>query len=142
MREFKAIGGIYICNKDSEEFLSVQGAEAITLDSFTILFRRGPSRSVVYEELFHAEQFRNGKITGTQQNRLECEIEAQKYLLENADKFKLTKPEIVQTKDMLVVYTQKLSEQKGRIRDPISFPDDRTPFPPSKRYAPRCHYNP
>ena len=113
MREFKRIGGMYICNEDSEEFLSAQGAEAITLDGFTILFRRRPSRSAVYEELFHAEQFRNGRITGTQRNRYECEIEAQKYLLENAHRFKLTEPEIVQTKEMLDTYSKILSEQKG-----------------------------
>ncbi|MBQ9438124.1 MAG: hypothetical protein IJU50_07300 [Lachnospiraceae bacterium] len=112
MREFKSIGGKYICNEESEAFLSVQGAEAIALDGYTILFRRKPTRSAVYEELFHTEQFRSGKIDGTPKNRCECEIEAQKYLLDNAKGLQLTEPEIEQTKRALEWYTQKLSEAK------------------------------
>ncbi len=113
MRDFKRIGGKYICNNDTEDFLSAQGAEAITLDGYTILFRRRPTRSAVYEELFHAKQFRDGKINGSLRNRYECEIEAQKHLLENSEKFELTETEIAQTKASLNMYVKKLSEQRG-----------------------------
>lgn len=113
MHEFKEIGGKYICNKETEEFLSLQKAEAMTIDGFTILFSRRPSRAAVYEELFHAKQFRNGKINGSFENMLTCEVEAQEYLLNNAKILELTDPEIIQTRQALEWYRQKLTELKG-----------------------------
>ena len=113
MREFKSIGGKYYNDEQTEEFLSLQGAEASTLDGFTILLRKKPSRAAVYEELFHAKQIREGKYDGSLMNRIECEIEAQLYLLENAESFELTAPEIQQTKEALDGYKKILEEQKG-----------------------------
>ena len=117
MHEFKAIGGKYICNKESEEFLEAQEAEASALDGYTILFRRKPTRSAVYEELFHTSQYREGKIDGTLKNRIKCEIEAQEYLLKNAEAFQLTEPEIIQTQKALHMYQLELSNWKGGSYD-------------------------
>lgn len=117
MREFKSIGGKYVCNEESEAHLSKFGAEASTLDGYTILFRKRPSRSAVYEELFHAKQFRDGKVDGTYKNRLECEIEAQVYLLDNAALLQLTDSEIVQTKRALEVYRKELQKCKEDSHD-------------------------
>ncbi len=113
MREFKDIGGKYICDEHSEAHLSKSGAEATALDGYTILFRRKPGRAAVYEELFHTKQFRDGKIDGTLKNRLECEIEAQQYLLDNVSELGLTEPEIVQTQIALETYRRELSKMKG-----------------------------
>ena len=63
--------------------------------------------------MFHTKQYRDGKIDGTIKNRLECEIEAQLYLLENSERFELTKPEINQTKRALETYKIELSKMKG-----------------------------
>ena len=113
MREFKKNGGTYIANKESEVFLNAKKVEACTLNSTTILFRRRPTRAAVYEELFHVEQFRMGKIDGTIINAYENEIEAQRYLLEHAEELELTMPEIKKTKEALEWYEMKLENLKG-----------------------------
>ncbi len=119
MREFKSVGGKYVCNDESEAHLTKYGAEASTLDGYTILFRKRPSRSAVYEELFHAKQFRDGKVDGTHKNRIECEIEAQIYLLDNATSLKLTEPEITQTQKALDVYRKELQKWKEDSHDDL-----------------------
>ncbi len=113
MRKFKEIGGMYICNKDSEEYLKKKKAEACTIDGYTIVFKRRPTRVAVHEELFHAKQYREGKIDGSRRNRIECEIEAQKYLLENAEILELSRTEVEQTKKLLKEYEEILSKLKG-----------------------------
>lgn len=113
MKDFKASGGKYIANDESERFLDAQGAEAITLNATTILFRKRPTRSAVYEELFHVKQFRDGLIDGTIRNAYECEIEAQVYLLDNSEKLELTESEIMQTQKALDRYRELLNKMKG-----------------------------
>lgn len=113
MKEFKTSGGKYISNEESEAFLDIQEAEACALNATTILFRRRPTRSAVYEELFHVQQYREGKIDGSIINAYENEIEAQKFLLENAIEFQLTQVEINQTSDMLVWYEENLRKMRG-----------------------------
>lgn len=113
MKDFKAAGGKYIANAESEKFLDAQGAEASTLNATTILFRKKPTRAAVYEELYHINQFRSGKIDGTARNAYECEAEAKAYLLENAEAFQLTEAEINQTKEALIWYQKKLKTMKG-----------------------------
>ena len=117
MKEFKNEGGIYQSDEDSERFLDIQGAEACTLNEKTILFRRRPSRSAVYEELFHVSQYKEGKIDGTITAMLLCEIEAQEYLLKNAIEFKLTDREIIQTPNALSWYREQLDQMKGDNKD-------------------------
>ncbi len=113
MREFKKRGGAYLANKESEEFLISKNVEACTLNATMILFRRRPTRAAVYEELYHVEQFREGKIDGTIINAYENEIEAQRYLLSNIKEFELTEAEVKRTQKALEWYTEKLSELKG-----------------------------
>jgi len=67
----------------------------------------------VYEELFHAKQYREGKINDTDLSVILCEIEAQEYLLENAEELQLTQPEISQTQDALAWYKERLKVLKG-----------------------------
>lgn len=117
MREFKKIGGKYVSSKESEEYLQKKNAEAITVDGYTIVFKRRPTRAAVYEELFHAKQFREGKIDGSVRNRIVCEIEAQKYLLDNADNFKLSAPEIIHTRDLLKGYEEALAKREEVSHD-------------------------
>lgn len=117
MREFKKRGGKYMSNDESERYLEAKGVEACTLNATTILFRKKPSRAAVREELYHAQQYRDGKIDGTIKNACVCEIEAQHYLLDNAMEFQLTEQEIHQTKQALNLYTKKLLEMKGDVED-------------------------
>ncbi len=74
---------------------------------------RKPSRSAVYEELYHIQQFRSGKIDGTVINAYECEIEAQEYLLKNAEILKLTQVEVLQTQKALQWYQDRIRVKKG-----------------------------
>lgn len=97
----------------SEQYLESKGVEAITLNAITILFRKRPTRAAVYEELYHARQYREGKIDGTQLNAIICEIEAQEYLLENATELSLVEQEIVQTEKALAYYRKKLELLEG-----------------------------
>ena len=115
MHDFKMIGGKYICSKESDEYLQKRNAEASAVDGYTIILKRRPTRGAVYEELFHAKQFRDGKIDGSQQNRIECEIEAQKYLLDNAERLGLLKAEIERTQSALKEYEEILLRMKGEI---------------------------
>lgn len=117
MREFKANGGKYVANEFSERFLLCQGAEACTLNENTILFKKHPSRAAVYEELFHIQQYRDGKINGELENIYLNEIEAKEYLLENANMLKLTKKEILQTEKALIWYKTALEQLKGGLSD-------------------------
>ncbi|MBQ8318980.1 MAG: hypothetical protein IJX85_11600 [Lachnospiraceae bacterium] len=110
LKEFKAIGGTFGMGEDVDRFLEMQNAEASTLNGFLILFSSKPSRSAVYEELIHAEQYRNNKNDGSYRSRLENEIEAQEILIEKADEYELTEPEIVQTKKALASYKKELQE--------------------------------
>ena len=75
-------------------------------------------KSDSYIQPMPKEQFRAGKIDGSLRNRIECEIEAQQYLLENAKKLELTKPEIIQTRKALEGYNSKLSELKEKGERP------------------------
>ncbi len=63
--------------------------------------------------LFHVQQFRDGKISGSVRNAYECEVEAQEYLLKNADMLELTKTEIDQTEEALAWYKRRLETMKG-----------------------------
>ena len=117
MKEFKETGGRYIANEQSEAYLDIRGAEAITLNSTTIIFRRRPSRAAVFEELFHVMQFREGKIDYTMRNKYECEIEAKEYLINNAETLELSQLEIKQTRESLDMYRIKLDELKGEEYD-------------------------
>jgi len=113
MKDFKALGGLYIANDDSERYLDIRGVEADTLNATTILFRKKPTRAAVYEELFHSKQYREGKIQDSALSVILCEIEAQEYLLKNANELHLTQPEINQTENALAWYKSRLKILKG-----------------------------
>ena len=110
MKEFKSIGGEFKMGEDVDRFLELQDAEASTLNGFLILFSSKPSRSAVYEELIHAKQYRDNKNDGSYKARLENEIEAQEILIEKANEYKLTEPEVIQTQKALASYKKELQE--------------------------------
>lgn len=113
MKAFEAIGGKYIADEQSEQYLNIKGVEACTLNATTILFKKRPTRAAVYEELYHAQQYRDGRIDGTVVNMYQCEIETQRYLLDKAKELSLTKNEIQQTKNALNWYENRLRKMKG-----------------------------
>lgn len=110
VKDFRRNGGIIQMDEVTESYLKKKGAEAINYDGGTILFPRRPGRASVYEELFHAAQYREGKNDGSQLAVLTCEIEAQEYLLKNAKMLKLTDREISDTASNLKMYQEKLKQ--------------------------------
>lgn len=112
VKEFKAKGGLILMNEESERHLQSQNAEAVTYNSELILLKRNPGRSAVYEELIHAEQFRQGKNDGSYEKRLLCEIEAQKELIRKKEEFGITDVEDRQTRLALKAYEEEYKEYK------------------------------
>ena len=120
IKEFKKIGGLIQCDEYTENYLlNVKKAEGVTYNGYTILLPRRPSRSAVYEELFHAQQYRDGKIDGSELSRVRCEIEAQMYLLDNVEKFNFTEKEVELTKKNLNMYKNDLERLLGGDKDEI-----------------------
>lgn len=110
VKEFKKDGGIIIMDEETDKYLDSKNAEGITYNESTILLKQNPSRSVVYEELFHAKQFREGKNNGSYEQKLLCEIEAQKMLIKNKNKLDITDIEDKQTKLALKAYEKEYKE--------------------------------
>lgn len=108
VKRFKAQGGIFQFDEETDHYLDSRNAEAITYDAKTILIQQNPGRASVFEELIHTAQYRNGRNDGSLKSRLLCEIEAQEKLIRNANAYKLTKPEIEQTKKALAAYQKEL----------------------------------
>lgn len=110
VKRFKAKGGIIQFDDQTDAYLEKKHAEAITYNAKTILIRQDPGRASVFEELIHTAQYRDGKNDGSYEARLRCEIEAQNILLKNSKAYRLTNPEIEQTKLALKAYEKELDE--------------------------------
>lgn len=110
VRAFKAKGRIIQMNKETDEHLKLHNAEGSTLDADTILLSSDPSRAVVFEELIHSAQCRDGFDMADLETRLKCEIAAQEKLIKHADVYKLSEAEVVQTKNALASYTKELND--------------------------------
>ena len=114
VKQFQELGGKVIMGADAELYLDSREAEACTLNGYTILFRKRPGRAAVYEELFHAAQFRDGKNDGSIRSVYKNEIEAKRQLLVRAKEFQLTEPEIRHTRISLELYERELRKlEKG-----------------------------
>lgn len=109
-KAFKARGGIIQYDDATDEYLKSKNAEAITYNETTILIRKNAGRASIFEELIHTAQYRSGENDGSYLSRLKCEISAQEKLLKNAKAYKLTEPEIIQTKKALQAYKNELDE--------------------------------
>jgi hypothetical protein len=108
VRHFQDIGGVVLMGEEYDAYLQKHGAEALTLNGYTIMYHQKPGRAAVYEELIHAEQFRNNKNDGSPESILKNEIEAQEKLLKMSKLYGLTEPEILQTNEALKKYKSKL----------------------------------
>lgn len=87
--------------QEADAVCEMQMAEAITFNEKTVVFRRNPSRSVVFEELIHLRQYATHQCDGSKLSRIQCEIEAKEKLLQFAKGFQLTKLDIELTKEAL-----------------------------------------
>lgn len=113
-KAFENHGGVIDQSDDAIKRLDLTGSEAITYNEKTILARKRPSRSAIFEELIHTAQFRKGLITGGAENKCIYEIEAKEKLIKNAEAYKLTKAEIEDTKKSLEDYKQILKKLRSK----------------------------
>lgn len=110
IKDFKAKGGIVVMNEDTDIYLKKQHSEGSALNADTILLVKNPSRSAVYEELIHAEQYRQGKNDGGKEKVLLCEIEAKEILIANKQKWGITDKEDKITRLSLEKYKKDYDE--------------------------------
>lgn len=100
-KSLRSHGVLVWIGDDADKICDAQDAEAFTLNGNTVVFRRNPSRSVVFEELIHLWQYANNRCDGTKVSRIKCEIEAKEKVLKYAKAYKLTKMDISITKEAL-----------------------------------------
>ena len=107
-KAFKLHGGKFVMGKEADAILDMQEAEASTFNEYTILFRSKPSRAAVFEELIHTAQYREGRCDGSQDSRLQNEIEAKEKLIKYSTTYGLTEIEVENTKMMLSACKEEL----------------------------------
>ncbi len=97
LRKFISRGGVVDMSKDVDRHLRSVSASASTLDSTHISLSSWATRSAIQEELYHTRQFKNAKKAMwelSEEETVNLEIEAQKYLLKNAKAMKFSYNEI------------------------------------------------
>jgi hypothetical protein len=100
--EFRAAGGVVDQSVAAQEYLTTRGAAGLTLDQDTILLPANPTRTAVFEELVHAEQFRRGvTIQAGGGGVLRFEAEAAETLIQNRHAYQLPAAEVGQVIDNL-----------------------------------------
>lgn len=95
--DFRAAGGVVDQGADAQRYLRTRGAGGLTLNQGTILLPANPTRTAVYEELVHAEQFRRGvTIEAGRGGVLRFEAEAAEALIRNRHSWQLAAEEVRQ----------------------------------------------
>ncbi len=95
--DFRAAGGVVDQSVDAQRYLQARGAGALTLNQDTILLPANPTRTGVYEELIHAEQFSKGMtIEAVSGGVLPFEAEAAETLVRNRHVWQLPPDEVRQ----------------------------------------------
>lgn len=115
-RDFVKNGGVIIRGEDAERHLQKQGAYASYITGGNIAFIRNEATvSDVLEEMYHAMQDRKGFFSEypLDEMNIRREIDAQKYLLNVSEKYKIPQEEIEVTKRNLGMYEKKLSDMLG-----------------------------
>lgn len=85
----------------------------IYLDAKTIVFQKRPTISEVLEELFHADQWRNGRLVDDPISKIKAEIEAQKYLISVEKRYNIPKGETEQTRRNLKFWEEELKKYEN-----------------------------
>lgn len=103
--------------EEVEEHLNSRKAHASTVGD-TILFRKEVSVSEVLEETYHFMQIKNGTNGNLPEPEKTYvnEIEAQKYLIKNATKYKIPRSETEETQKALENYENLLKEYRKERR--------------------------
>ena len=112
----KKMGVTIMRGEETERYLEMRGVEADTIGTHAILFRRNVSIRAILEETHHIRQNRRG-MNDDKEIGLKSilnEIDAKKYLLRVADKYRIPREEIEATKIQLAEYEQALKERRSK----------------------------
>lgn len=97
----KRMGISVFMGVEADALCDMQHVEAITFNKELVVFRKNPSRSVVFEELIHLHQYLSGRCDGSSLSRIQCEIEAKEKLLKYSEAYGLTTLDIEITRRVL-----------------------------------------
>lgn len=110
-RDFRKKGGVIFQSLAGDQYLKKIGAAAINYNEKTIFLNTKPTISEVLEELYHAEQYRNGKIDPNDYiSKIKAEIDAQNYLLSVEKRYNIPRNESEQTKKNLKYWKEELKK--------------------------------
>ncbi len=112
-RTFLNDGGVIVRGEDAARHLEGQGAYASYVNGGKIAFIRDDATvSDVLEEMYHAEQDRKNMFSDCSYSEmmLRREIDAQRYLLSVAEKYKIPVEETETTRRNLVAYEARLEQ--------------------------------
>ncbi|MCW6680873.1 minor capsid protein [Aerococcaceae bacterium NML130460] len=112
-KEFRERGGVVWQDDESEDYLKSRGAQAACLDFETIALQKKPTVSEVLEEIFHAEQWVDGRVEDTDISKIKGEIEAQEYLLSVSKRYNIPESEIQETKRNLEYWKKELRKHEN-----------------------------
>jgi len=95
--EFRAADGVVDQSMDAQRYLQSRGAGGLTLNQNTILLPASPTKTAVFEELVHTDQFRSGvTIEAGRGGVLRFEAEAAEMLIRNRHTWRLPAGEVRQ----------------------------------------------
>jgi hypothetical protein len=95
--DFRRAGGVVDQSVDAQRYLQTRGAGGLTINQETILLPANPTRTAVYEELVHVEQFRRGvTLEAGRGGVLRFEIEVAETLIRNRQAWQLPADEVRQ----------------------------------------------
>lgn len=110
-RDFRQNGGVIFQSLVGDQYLKKIGAAALNYNEKTIILPTKPTISEVLEELYHAEQYRNGKIDPNDYvSKIKAEIDAQNYLLSVEKRYNIPRNESEQTKRNLKYWKEELKK--------------------------------
>ena len=110
-RDFRQRGGVIFQSPEGDQYLKKVGAAALNYNEKTIILPTKPTISEVLEELYHAEQYRNGKIDPNDNiSKIKAEIDAQNYLLSVEKRYNIPRNESEQTKKNLKYWKEELKK--------------------------------
>jgi hypothetical protein len=95
--DFRAAGGVVDQSVDAQRYLQTRAAGGLTFNQDTILLPASPTRTAVFEELVHADQFRRGvMVEAGKGGVLRFEAGAAETLIRNRRVWQLPPDEIRQ----------------------------------------------
>ncbi|MFM0683619.1 minor capsid protein [Streptococcus suis] len=112
-KDFRKRGGVIWQDDESESYLRSRKASAMNLNADTIVLQKKATISEILEELYHAEQWRDGRLVDTPISKIKAEIEAQNYLLSVEKRYNIPRVEIEQTKRNLQFWREELKKYEN-----------------------------